>query len=270
MTGNRLIALPGVPAFEFDGVKYRQASKHQQEWGKRIIAGLQLTGREQVLDLGCGDGTLTSWLASLVPEGHVTGIDASAGMIDAAKQFETNNLDFILMDIGDMDFVDRFDLIFSNATLHWVKDHDGLLRASRAALRKHGVIRWNFAGDGNCGTFFDTVRAVMAEPAFCQYFEDFEWPWFMPDVAVYEAMVKKAGLSSTSVTGENADRYFQDADEMIRWIDQPSLVPFLPRLPDGRKDTFRQEVVDKMVARTRQPDGRCFETFRRINVAAVK
>jgi len=259
-----------MPVFEFDGAKYRQASKHQQEWGARLIDGLALAGNEQILDLGCGDGTLTSWLASLVPNGHVTGIDASVSMIDTAKHLATDNLGFVLMDIVDMDFTDRFDLIFSNAALHWVNDHQELLRRSRAALRERGMIRWNFAGDGNCSNFFATVRTVMAQPEFRRCFDGFEWPWFMPDPSTYQTMVKGAGFSDVNVTGENADRSFADVDEMIRWIDQPSLVPFLPHLPDNERGVFRETVIDQMVERTRQSDGRCFETFRRINVAAVK
>ena len=57
---------------------------------------------------------------------------------------------------------------------------------------------------------------------------------------------------------------------MTRWIDQPSLVPFLAHVPEQDKEAFRTFVVDRMIQETRQPDGRCFETFRRINVAATK
>ena len=69
---------------------------------------------------------------------------------------------------------------------------------------------------------------------------------------------------------ENKDRYFSNADEMIRWIDQPSIVPFIERVPDEKKESFRKEVIQLMVEKTEQKDGRCFETFRRINVTAVK
>jgi trans-aconitate methyltransferase len=72
------------------------------------------------------------------------------------------------------------------------------------------------------------------------------------------------------VWGENADRYFPDADSMIKWLDQPSLVPFLEAIPADRKQGFRDYVVEKMITSTRQQDGRCFETFRRINVWARK
>ena len=68
----------------------------------------------------------------------------------------------------------------------------------------------------------------------------------------------------------NADRYFDNEQEMIRWIDQPSLVPFLKYLDKANKQTFRDTVVEQMIKETAQPDGTCFETFRRINVFAKK
>ena len=72
------------------------------------------------------------------------------------------------------------------------------------------------------------------------------------------------------VWGENADRYFPDAEEMIKWIDQPSLVPFLAHVPDMAKKRFREYVIERMIEETRQDDGRCSETFHRINVSACK
>ncbi len=56
----------------------------------------------------------------------------------------------------------------------------------------------------------------------------------------------------------------------INWIDQPSLVPFLACVGERDHAAFRDAVVRWMVERTRQPDGRCFETFRRINLLARK
>ena len=102
---------------EFDGEKYKQSSKHQKEWGNRLISELKIKGNEAILDLGCGDGVLTEELSMLVPHGKVIGIDASIGMINTAKKLERDNLIFICMDINDMDFVNQFDLVFSNVFL---------------------------------------------------------------------------------------------------------------------------------------------------------
>ena len=89
-------------AHELDGRKYEQASAHQREWGTTLIAELGLRGTERVLDLGCGDGTLTARLADLLPQGQVVGIDISRGMIEAAQPKAKGNLRFILMNINDL------------------------------------------------------------------------------------------------------------------------------------------------------------------------
>lgn len=66
---------------------------------------------------------------------------------------------------------------------------------------------------------------------------------------------------------ENADRHFTEA-ELVLWIDQPSIVPFLARVKSDDKQAFRDDVVDRMLLKTRTPDGRYFETFRRLNLRA--
>jgi trans-aconitate methyltransferase len=172
--------------FEFDGEKYKQASKPQKGWGNRLISELEIRGDETILDLGCGDGVLTGKLSELVPDGTVVGIDASAGMIGTAKKIEKKNLTFIQMDIDKIDFVETFDIIFSNAALHWVKDHDRLLKNSFSALKHNGAIVWNFAAEGNCSDFFGIAKEMMKKEEYREYFSDFEWPWFMPSKEEYE------------------------------------------------------------------------------------
>jgi trans-aconitate methyltransferase len=110
----------------------------------------------------------------------------------------------------------------------------------------------------------------MAIERFAAHISGFEWPWYMPTVDEYFSIVESSGLRDVKVWGENADRYFVDEDAMIRWVDQPSLVPFLAHVPDKDRDEFRAYVVHRMIEETKQDDGRCFETFRRINVSAKR
>lgn len=253
---------------EFNGDEYKKASTHQKEWGNKIISELTLNGNERILDLGCGDGALTAQLAARVPRGSVLGIDASQNMIDSALQYTMPNLAFQLKDINSLDYKEEFDLIFSNAALHWVKNHPALLSNSYKSLKKGGELRFNFAGDGNCSTFFKVVRAAMEIPQYRRYFLNFEWPWYMPVCQEYETMVKKLPFVEARVWSENADRYFPDVDSITKWIDQPSLVPFKAILQPPGRGVFRDWVVQRMLESTRQADGSYFETFRRINVFA--
>lgn len=257
-------------AHEFDGKKYEKASAHQKEWGARLVAELSLQGDERVLDLGCGDGANTALVAERLPGGVVIGIDASKGMLEAAKPRQKANLRFALMDIDTLSFVDEFDAVISNATLHWIKDHRRLLQNVHRALRPGGIVRFNFAADGNCIHFFKVVRQAVLREEFVPYFSEFIWPWYMPTVGDYTLLAEESPLTRVKVRGENADRFFPDADALIRWLDQPSLVPFLACIAEKDRAAFRNHVVDEMLRETRQPDGRCFETFRRINLSARK
>ncbi len=255
---------------EFNGESYKQSSTHQKEWGNKIIAEFDLRGSEHILDLGCGDGALTAQLAELVPQGWVLGIDASKGMIQSAQKLAKPNLRFELQDINALNYIEQFDLIFSNATLHWVKDHPRLLENCLRSLKPNGLLRVNFAGAGNCGHLVKVIRSAMQLNEYSGYFRSFEWPWYFPGVEEYASLVKQIPFKEVRVWGENADRFFATKEDMIKWIDQPSLVPFLKPIPADAQPSFRNRVVVLMLAETLQPDGRCFETFRRINLSARK
>lgn len=259
-----------MSSFEFDGKKYKNASSHQKEWGTKVLKDLSFAGNEKVLDLGCGDGVLTQKISQLVPNGLVLGIDASKGMIETAKELRTENLIFKLMDINEIEFDSEFDAVFSNAALHWVKNHENLLKNVYKAIKPNGVVRFNFAGDGNCSNFYHVVKEVMAYPEFKEKYKTFEWPWYMPKIDEYETLVQKFQFKEIKVWEENADRYFSTPEEMTKWIDQPSIVPFLKYLNEKEKLEFRDSVVHNMINITKQENGTCFETFRRINVYAKK
>ncbi|MFW5775560.1 MAG: class I SAM-dependent methyltransferase [Chitinivibrionales bacterium] len=256
--------------YEFNGRKYEQASSHQTRWGSGVLAELALRGDERVLDLGCGNGALTERLADVVPDGSVLGIDASEGMLEAAYEKKKPNLEFRQMDIENLQVSGPFDLIFSNAALHWVKDHGTLWRDIESLLSKTGAVRFNFAAQGNCHHFCSIIRRAMDLPEYRECFREFVWPWFTPDVQQYREILKPYRFSEVDVWEQNADTFFPDRQAIIGWINQPSIVPFLRHVPEDKKEGFRHYVIDRMLEETRKEDGTYFETFRRINVRVKK
>jgi trans-aconitate methyltransferase len=86
----------------------------------------------------------------------------------------------------------------------------------------------------------------------------------------YRRLASRLRCWELRVYGENADRFFPDAEAMIRWIDQPCLVPFLPHVAPPGREAFRAEVIDQTVQATRQPEDQCFELFRRDHVLFLK
>ncbi|MHB1329480.1 MAG: class I SAM-dependent methyltransferase [Gemmatimonadales bacterium] len=260
-----------MPSLEMNGQEYRRAATHQREWGLSLIDSLMFGGDERVLDLGCGDGIVTGHLADRVPGGYVLGIDNSQSLIDAATPLVKPNLRFRLMNIEAMAFRAAFDVIFSNATLHWIHDHARLLNACYAALRPNGVIHFGFAAHGNCATFEAVVKRIIERRQYREFFDrSWTWPWFTPTANQYESLLRGTAFRDIRVIEDVADRLFPDKDAMIRWIRQPAIVPFVTRLPSSCRDAFTEAVVREIVDLTERPDGTCFEQFRRLHLAARK
>ena len=98
---------------------------------------------EHILDVGCGDGTLTLKIKEMGAD--VVGIDNSLSMIGAAR---AKGLDARLMDAAQLKFAEAFDAAFSNATLHWVLDKERAARAIWFALKHGGRFAGEMGGDG--------------------------------------------------------------------------------------------------------------------------
>src|SRR5512133_3316891 len=129
---------------------YAQHSSAQQIWARELIAKLHLAGHERVLDIGCGDGKVTAEIASAVPRGSVVGIDNSTDMIGYAKAaYEAGNLRFQVADAAALPFQAEFDVIFSNACLHWIYDHKPVLAGIRRSLAPGGRVLLQMGGKGN-------------------------------------------------------------------------------------------------------------------------
>lgn len=85
----------------------------------------------RVLDLGCGDGVLTAWLHDELEAGETIGVDNSESMLASAAKQANEALSFRAGDIGSVTLADLggepFDLVFANASLQWVPDHEALV-----------------------------------------------------------------------------------------------------------------------------------------------
>ena len=106
----------------------------------------------EVVDLGCGTGELTERLHAHTGARNTVGIDSSAAMLADARQHAGDGLTFELGDIATfMPETDRdaFDVVFSNAALHWVPDHPALLRRLTAALRPGGQLAVQVPANGD-------------------------------------------------------------------------------------------------------------------------
>src|SRR5205814_4879583 len=105
---------------DWDASTYERVSDPQVEWARAVLDRLPLRGDETVLDAGCGSGRVTRLLLEHLPEGRVIGVDASASMIEQAREaLPDDRTELIVSDLLDLELTEPVDAVFSNATLHW-------------------------------------------------------------------------------------------------------------------------------------------------------
>ncbi|MBP8165021.1 MAG: methyltransferase domain-containing protein, partial [Anaerolineales bacterium] len=103
-----------------------------------LLKLVEVRPRLQAIDLGCGTGELTRVLADSLPESQVTGLDSSAPMLQKAAPYSSSNLHFEQGDISALQ--GSWDLIFSNAAIQWVEDHQRLIPFLFSRLNPGGQI----------------------------------------------------------------------------------------------------------------------------------
>ncbi|MBU4451060.1 MAG: class I SAM-dependent methyltransferase, partial [Actinobacteria bacterium] len=119
-------------------------------------------------------------------------------MIDLAnKNFphETyKNVLFKLCDAKKLDFNNEFDIIFSNATLHWVKNHIPVVKGIKKALKKNGKILLQMGGKGNTREINKTVNLIKNKSEWKEYFINFEFPYSFYGPDKYRVLLNNTGL----------------------------------------------------------------------------
>ncbi|MFH1148796.1 MAG: methyltransferase domain-containing protein [Pseudomonadota bacterium] len=242
--------------YEWDAKDYEKHSSAQYEWARELIAKLRPKGTESVLDIGCGDGKVTAAIAACVPEGNVLGIDSSEGMISLARERHPEgkygNLAFRLMDARVIDFDNQFDVVFSNAALHWVKDHLNILARVKKCMRRDGRMLFQMGGKGNAKDILD-VLDEMNNDQWGRYFRDFAPPYGFYGPEEYRSWLAAAGLEAKRIELIPKDMKYKDKDGLAGWI-RTTWLPYLERIPVERKETFVREIVERYV-KMHPPDG---------------
>lgn len=225
----------------WNAAEYARSSTAQKKWAQEWLSRLDLNGSEAVSDLGCGDGKITAALAQAVPRGRAVGIDSSEEMIRYAQAHyrasDHQNLVFRLLDVRDLDYIDEFDLVFSNAALHWVRDHRVILAGAYRALHKGGRLALSFGGKGNAADVLEVGFALGRKPEWLEFFEGFENPYSFYGPEEYRPWLDQAGFITQRVELIPKDMVHRGLEGLASWI-RTTWMPISSRVPEPKREEF--------------------------------
>lgn len=123
----------------WDPDRYLRFADHRSRPGFELMARIPDVDPSSIVDLGCGTGNLTAPLAQRWPRARVLGIDSSPEMIDRARG-DHPTLAWHVGDVSSWEPEEGVDVIYSNATLHWLDEHDRLFPRLRSFLTVGGAL----------------------------------------------------------------------------------------------------------------------------------
>jgi trans-aconitate 2-methyltransferase len=233
----------GSPA-EWDAEAYHRVAKPQEEWAREVLERLPLAGEETVLDAGCGSGRVTRMLLERLPRGRVIGVDGSRAMVDEARKNLaewSDQVDLRAADLLELEIGEPVDAVFSNATFHWVPDHDLLFRRLRAAMKPGAALVAQCGGEGNVAEFDAAIREASALPEFASDLADLPTPYNFAAPAETEGRLRAAGFDEVRCwLEEKLVRPEQPRD----FATASGLAAHLERLPEEKREPFVDAVME--------------------------
>lgn len=230
---------------DWDAASYDRVSDPQFGWALEQLERLPLRGDEVVLDAGCGSGRVTAELVKRLPDGRVYGVDVAPSMVAHAQGALGDQATVLRQDLTELDLPEPVDAVFSNATFHWIKDHDTLFSSLRAVMKPGARLVAQCGGKGNINRFRRLADEVAAEEPFAPHFADWEGPWNYAPAEATADRLSRAGFT-----------------EVLCWLEPKSVTPDDPRTFIGtvclvrHLDHLPGELHDQFVSRVLERAGR--------------
>jgi trans-aconitate 2-methyltransferase len=237
--------MAGGPA-EWDAEAYHRLAKPQEEWARQVLERLSLRGDETVLDAGCGSGGVTELLLECLPQGRVIGVDGSRAMVDEARsnlERWGERVDLRVGDLVELQLAEPVDAVFSNATFHWIPDHETLFRRLRAAMKPGATLVAQCGGEGNVAEFAAAIEEASALPEFAAAFEGWPTPYNFAGPAVTEERLREAGFDAARCWLEEKPVQPEQPREFGA---AAGLAPHLERLPEEQREPFIDAVMERL------------------------
>ncbi|GAB3928038.1 class I SAM-dependent methyltransferase [Mucilaginibacter myungsuensis] len=234
------------------------------QYGESVVELLDVKPGERILDLGCGTGQLADHIRQQGAE--VIGADASPEMI-AKAQATYPQVEFVVADGTNYHFDEPFDAVFSNATLHWIKDAEALTKNVYKSLKPGGRFVVEMGGKGNMDQIVAATTTVLTKYGYgANKAND---PWYFPSPAEYAAHLEAAGFRVTFMVHFDRPTLLQDGRQGVgKWL-QMFGYTFFKDIPETELKQILEEITDIL-----EPDynknGEWYADYKRLRFIAVR
>lgn len=196
-----------------------------------------------IVDLGCGPGTLTRQLAERWPAAHVVGVDSSPDMLAKARPLAIpGRLEFVQTDFAGWSPDQPVDFIFSNAALHWIDDHEALLRRLAEWLAPGGTLAVQMPNRFD-GPIQRTIDEAAADPRWAAQLEGVGLhKGSVQPVEWYARQLEDLGFA-VNAWETTYVHVLSGEDPVLEWFRGSGLRPLLARLGDADREQFSGQLA---------------------------
>jgi trans-aconitate 2-methyltransferase len=243
----------------WDVDQYERFKNERAQPFRDLAALIEPRPNMRIVDLGCGTGELTRELHEQFGTSETLGIDSSESML--AKASPSSTLHFQLADIESF-IADRpFDLIFSNAALHWIPNHERLFSHLMPLLAPHGQLAVQMPANHD-----HPSHRIAAEVAASFGIEPRTVNILAPES--YAALLHRLGFTRQHVRLQVYGHVLASTADVVEWTKGSTLTPYREALSADRYEEFLTDYTNRLVA-TLGDSRPYFYTFKRVLLWAM-
>lgn len=248
---------------------YLKFEKERTLPARQLLMSINKIQANRILDIGCGPGNSTRILKENWPNADLIGIDSSSSMIENAKKSDLD-VEWIIEDFNnDLAYLGNFDVIFSNAVLQWVPDHNQVIKKSFGMLKTDGVFAAQIPYILNMDIKKVTDEVAQSDK-WKRYIKDL-WNFYMftPDY-YYNILCKYT--DKMSLWESTYYHVMDNHEEIVEWYKATGMRPYFKELPDEKLvEEFTSDVLKIIKNKyVKQSNGKVLFPFRRVFVIAYK
>jgi trans-aconitate 2-methyltransferase len=261
-----------IAGTHWNPVQYQKFSDHRLRPGLELLDRIPLHSPAVIYDLGCGAGELTRIISQRWPAATVYGIDNSKEMLEQAAK-EPSSIKWQEADVSVWSPAEPPDLIYSNATLHWVDNHADLFPRLMRLIKPGGALAvqmplsWDLPSHRLMRETLANGGPNAAQLGSAQLRNAVARKWVDEAEAYYQMLA--AGSSSLDIWQTEYLQILTGSDPVLEWVKGTGLRPVLNGLEEPERAIFLQEYTRRL--RETYPvgnDGRTLYPFRRLFIVA--